>query len=90
MGFSSVGRYSIGPPDQPCGKRDYSRVFTGTVRAAVDVGDTDTRLELIPDEVFVGDRSELTVTVDESCRTKEEPEIKVGDRWLFYVRPKQS
>jgi len=85
----SVGFHSIGPPDQPCGTRGYTRVFTGTVRSAVDVGDTDKRLDLVPDEVFVGDESELTATVNQACLAEEEPEIKAGDRWLFYVRPKR-
>ena len=71
-----------------CGGRGYSRVFVGTVRSAVDVGDFDKRLELVPDEVFFGDKSELTATVRQACLPENEPEIKAGDRWLFYVRPK--
>lgn len=37
-----------------CGRYNYARVFTGTVKSAVEVGDTDKRLQLIPDEVFLG------------------------------------
>jgi hypothetical protein len=56
----------------------------------VDIGETDKRLELTPDEVFVGDKSELTAAVNQACLPEEYPEIKAGDRWLFYVRPKRS
>jgi hypothetical protein len=85
-----VARRSFGPSETPCSNSGYTRVFTGTVRSAIDVGDTDKQLELIPDEVFVGDKSELTATVNQACLPEEEPEIRAGDRWLFYVRPKQS
>jgi hypothetical protein len=43
-GFSMIGGGRV------CGPQGYARVFTGTVQSAVDVGDTDKRLELIPDE----------------------------------------
>jgi hypothetical protein len=84
-----VSRGSFGPNETPCGTRGYSRIFTGTVQSAVDVGDTNKRLDLIPDEVFVGDKSELTATVNQACLPEKEPEIQAGDRWLFYVLPKQ-
>ncbi|MGD0570622.1 MAG: carboxypeptidase-like regulatory domain-containing protein [Candidatus Sulfotelmatobacter sp.] len=84
-----VSTGSFGPRETPCGTRGYSRVFTGTVRSAVDVGDTDKRLELVPDEVFVGDKSELTATINQACLPENEPEIQAGDKWLFYVRPKR-
>jgi hypothetical protein len=79
----------VGVTERPCGTDGYTRVFTGTVRSAVEVEDTDKRLELIPDEVFVGDKSELTATVNQACLPEKEPEIKAGDRWLFYVGPKR-
>lgn len=63
-------------------------MFVGTVRSAVKISETDKRLDLIPDEVFAGDSSELTASVNQACLPKNEPEIKAGDRWLFYVRPK--
>jgi hypothetical protein len=83
---------SSGPLNGPswyCGTHGYARVFTGTVRSTVDVSETETRLELIPDEVFVGDTSELTATVNQACLSENEPEIKAGDKWLFYVRSKR-
>jgi len=83
---------SFGPLNGPswyCGTHGYARVFTGTVRSTVYVSETETRLELIPDEVFVGDKSELTATVNQACLSENEPEIKAGDKWLFYVRSKR-
>jgi hypothetical protein len=71
------------------GTQRYTRVFAGTVRSAVDVSETETRLELIPDEVFVGDTSELTASANQACFSENKPEIKAGDKWLFYVRPKR-
>jgi hypothetical protein len=82
---------SFGPLNGPswyCGTHGYARVCTGTVRSTVDVSETETRLELIPDEVFVSDTTELTATVNQACLPENEPKIKVGDKWLFYVRSK--
>jgi hypothetical protein len=38
--------------------------------------------------VFVGDNSAVTATVKEACLPEDEPELKVGDKCLFYIRPK--
>jgi hypothetical protein len=65
-----------------CGTEGYARVFTGTVRSSVEVGDTDKLLQIVPDEVFVGDSSEATVTTNQACL---ETDIQAGDRWLFYL-----
>lgn len=72
-----------------CGTEGYVGVFTGTVKSVVDKGDTDKQLELIPEEVFVGDNSEVTATVNQACLPEKEPEIKAGDRWLFYILTKR-
>jgi hypothetical protein len=75
--------YSIVGFPRQCGPQGYSEVFTGTVRSTVDVGDTDKRLRLVPDEVFVGSpASEVTATTNQACLS---PEIKTGDKWLFYL-----
>lgn len=66
----------------------YTRVFTGVVQKAEDISDTEERLELLPKEVFVGDKIELTATVKDACLPANEPEPKAGDEWLFFVRPK--
>ena len=79
----------VAPNDRNCGTQGYTRVFIGTVVSAVDISDTDKRLELIPDDAFVGDKSELTVTVNLACLPEEEVEIMAGDRWLFFLRPKR-
>ena len=50
-----------------CGTEEFARVFTGIVRSAVGVGDTDKLLEIIPDEVFVGDASAVTAITDQAC-----------------------
>ena len=34
--------------------------------------------------------SELTATVNQACLPEDEPTIKAGDKWLFYVRPRRS
>jgi hypothetical protein len=83
---------SLGPLNGPswyCGTHGYTRVFTGTVQSVVDVSDTEKRLELVPDEVFLGDTSDLTATVNQACLAENEPDIRSGDRWLFYVRQKR-
>jgi len=69
-----------------CGTFGYARVFTGTVRSAVDVSDTDKRLELIPEEIFLGNADEATARVNQACLPINQPEIKAGDRWLFYLQ----
>jgi hypothetical protein len=58
-------------------------VFTGTVQSAVEVGDTDKRLQLVQDEVFLGDSaSEVTAIANQACLHTE---IQAGDKWLFYL-----
>src|SRR5215469_6300879 len=68
-----------------CGTRGYARVFTGTVKSVTAISDTDRRLELIPDEIFLGPATEVTATVNQACMPLDQPEIQAGDRWLFYL-----
>lgn len=66
-----------------CGTKGYARVFTGTVKSAIEVGDTDKRLELIPDEIFLGDpKNEVIAITNQACLRTE---IQAGDKWLFYL-----
>jgi hypothetical protein len=66
-----------------CGTDGYAQVFTGTVKTAADMGDTDKRLQIIPDEIFVGAPSnEVTAVVNQACLRTE---IQAGDKWLFYL-----
>jgi hypothetical protein len=72
-----------------CGTLDYAyeRVFVGTVQAVTETSDTDRRLDIIPDEVFLGDsKGPVSTTVNQACLTPNDPEIKAGDQWLFYLR----
>jgi hypothetical protein len=50
-----------------CGTFGSARVFTATVKSATEISDTDKRLELIPDEIFLGSASEVTATVNQAC-----------------------
>jgi hypothetical protein len=76
------GIYSAG--GKICGTFGYARVFTGTVKSAVEISDTDKRLELIPDEVFLGTpAAEVTATVNQACLPRH---VKPGDKWLFYLQ----
>src|ERR1700692_704606 len=66
-----------------CGTEGYARVFTGTVKSAFDIGETDTLLQLIPDEVFLGEpASEVMAFTNQACLRRE---ILAGQRWLFYL-----
>jgi hypothetical protein len=65
-----------------CGTEAYTRVFTGIVKSSAEVGETDKVLQIVPDEVFVGDSSDATVTAIQACLNTD---IQVGDRWLFYL-----
>lgn len=76
-----------------CGTLDseYERVFTGTVKSVTEISETDRRLEIRPDEVFLGDsKGGVTAVVNQACLTPNNPEIKAGDKWLFYVRTNKS
>jgi len=83
-----IGSALEGPNQWSIGGQQYTQVFTGTVRSAERVSESDKRLELVPDEAFVGDKSAVTATIREACLPEDEPELKVGDKWLFYIRPK--
>jgi hypothetical protein len=74
-----------------CGTVGYERVLAGTVQSVTALSDTDRRLQIKPDEVFLGDSNGIvTATVNQACLTPNDPEIKVGDKWLFYLRPNRS
>ncbi len=66
-----------------CGTDGYERVFTGVVRSSVEVGDTDKLLEIVPDEIFVGDSGAVTAITNQACLSAD---IQVGDKWLFYLQ----
>ncbi|MGP0019716.1 MAG: hypothetical protein ACLPHP_14175 [Candidatus Sulfotelmatobacter sp.] len=40
----------------------------------------------MPDEVLLGDvAGEITATMNQSCLREEPPDVKDGDKWLFFV-----
>jgi hypothetical protein len=66
------------------------QVFTGTVQSAIEISFTDKRLQIIPDEILFGDVArEIIATVNQACLPENLPEIKAGDKWLFFLRTKQ-
>jgi hypothetical protein len=85
-------RFGSGPFDllgltQTCDTQGYDRVFTGTVASVVEISDAEKRLELIPDEVFLGDPvSKVMAIVNQVCLPQRYLEIQSGDKWLFYLR----
>ena len=63
------------------------QVFTGTVQSVVETSFTERRLQITPDEVLLGNVSgEITATMSQACLRDSPPEIKAGDKWLFFVR----
>ncbi len=63
------------------------RVFTGTVQSVVEISFTDRRLQIMPDEVLLGDvAGEITATMNQACLREKPPDVKDGDKWLFFVR----
>jgi hypothetical protein len=66
-----------------CGTDGYERVFTGVVKSSVEVGDTDKLLEIVPDEVFIGDSGAVSAITNQACLSTD---IQVGDKWLFYLQ----
>jgi hypothetical protein len=69
--------------------RGYERVFTGTIQSATDISDTDKRLQIMPDEIILGDAiGKVTATVNAACLPEDIPEIEAGDKWLFYLSNK--
>lgn len=65
-----------------CGTEGYARVFTGTVKSAFDIEETDKLLQLVPDEVFLGDPEVMAVT-NQACLRHE---ILAGQKWLLYLQ----
>jgi len=69
-----------------CGTRSnwYTYVFVGSISAMTPIANGEKRLQLAPEEVFLGEpRTPLTVVTSQApCL----PELAVGDRWLFFLR----
>ena len=75
-----------GSESKACGTEGFEMVFIGTVESVIEVSDTDRQLKIIPGEIFLGHHvGSVTTTVNQACLTPNEPEIKAGDKWLFYL-----
>lgn len=69
-----------------CGVRSdwYSYVFVGLISEVTPVENDEKKIQLVPEEVFLGTPSNpLSVLTSQGNCLRE---IKVGDRWLFYLR----
>ena len=62
----------------------YSYVFVGLISEVTPVENDEKEIQLVPEEVFLGTPSNplSVLTLQGDCMR----EIKVGDRWLFYLR----
>lgn len=68
-----------------CGTRadSYTYVFVGSISAVTPVANDEKEIHLVPEEVFLGDpANNLTVLTSQAYCL---PDLKVGDRWLFYL-----
>lgn len=69
---------------RPCGTDgNYAYILVGSVLSATEISETEKRLVLAPEEVFLGDpASQLTVITNQGACL---PEILPRDQWLFYL-----
>jgi hypothetical protein len=69
----------------PCGTDgNYAYIFVGSVLSATEISDTEKRLQITPEKIFLGDpATPLTVTTNQGACL---PEILPGDQWLFYLQ----
>jgi hypothetical protein len=72
-----------------CGARSdwYTYVFVGLI-SEVTPAENEKKIQLVPEEVFLGTPSNplLVLTSQGDCMG----EIKVGERWLFYLRKEEG
>jgi hypothetical protein len=69
-----------------CGVRAdwYTYVFVGVISGVTPVENDEKQIQLVPEEVFLGTpATTLTVWTSQADCIRE---IKIGDRWLFYLR----
>ena len=66
----------------------YTYVFVGSISAITPAKNAEKRIQVIPEEVFHGKpASPLTILTSQApCG----PDLAVGDRWLFFLREKDS
>jgi hypothetical protein len=68
----------------PCGTDgNYAYIFVGAVLSATEISEKEKRLQITPQEIFLGEpTSQLAVTTNQGACL---PEILPGDQWLFYL-----
>lgn len=69
-----------------CGVRSdwYKYVFVGAISAVTPIENEEKEIQLVPEEVFLGTpATPLTILTSQGYCMRE---LRVGDRWLFYLR----
>jgi len=62
----------------------YAYVFVGSISAIAPTKDGEKELQIVPEEIFYGEPpNPLVVRTSQSACL---PDMKIGDRWLFYLR----
>lgn len=66
----------------------YTYVFVGSVSAVSPIENDEKEIQLVPEEVFLGaPPTPLTVLTSQAACMRE---LKVGERWLFYLRKEEG
>jgi hypothetical protein len=82
----ACGRSGLFSDLKDCGTQAdwYSYVFVGSISAITPAENDEKELQLVPEETFLGvpPASVTVLTLSGECLG----ELKVGDRWLFYLR----
>jgi hypothetical protein len=70
--------------ETPCATRTaYTDVFIGSVLSTIETSNTELRLQVMPEEVFLGNAtSRLTVNTQQGACL---PALRPGEKWLFYL-----
>ena len=73
-----------------CGTRAdwYSYVFVGSISGIASVENDEKALQIVPEEVFLGTPPILLTVLTSQAPCL--PDLKVGDRWLFYLRKENN
>lgn len=73
-----------------CGVRAdwYTYVFVGSISAVTPVMNDEKEIQIVPEEVFLGaPATPITVSTSQAACL---PELRVGDRWLFFLRKQKD
>src|SRR5580700_3311440 len=73
-----------------CGVRSdwYSYVFIGSISRITPAEKDEQQLQIVPEEVFSGTPATPVTVLTSQCECL--PKLKVGDRWLFYLRSEKD